>query len=408
MKIRNILMPLLAMMCVLTLSSQAYSICGDGALEDQEVLYGVQGGNGGGPGTPSELLILDPASGTVLESVGNVGYTMTGLAIDPQTGILYGATGRADPANPGNLISIDWVTGAGTIIGDINLANDNTAADISFAPDGTLYGWLMSPGGGGGGGADDLITIDLSTGLGTVVAPSGITNAYGNGLAALDNNTLYLIRDGEDSIFSTINAATGIEDATIALNNGLGNNYAINALAFNEAGVLYGVRNDFDGMTPNDLIIIDPTTGNITTVGPSDNRLDGIVFYNPNEACDDGNTTDGDGCSAACDAVGAGYTCDTPGAPCEAICGDGVLAGTEVCDDGNTLDGDGCSADCLLIEPNFSCPVAGQACQVSPLFGEVNGGGCSLQGNPENTLYLAWIGLGLLLSLGAIYRVRRN
>ena len=53
------------------------------------------------------------------------------------------------------------------------------------------------------------------------------------------------------------------------------------------------------------------------------------------EACDDGNTTDGDGCSATC-------TNETT----EGICGDGTQDSGEACDDGNTTDGDGCSATC--------------------------------------------------------------
>ena len=49
------------------------------------------------------------------------------------------------------------------------------------------------------------------------------------------------------------------------------------------------------------------------------------------EGCDDGNTANGDGCSAACEAE---------------ICGDGIVVGGEECDDGNTLDSDGCSGQC--------------------------------------------------------------
>src|SRR5690606_27026188 len=32
-----------------------------------------------------------------------------------------------------------------------------------------------------------------------------------------------------------------------------------------------------------------------------------------------------------------------------AVCGDGLVGGLEACDDGNTDDGDGCSADCSTI-----------------------------------------------------------
>jgi cysteine-rich repeat protein len=54
----------------------------------------------------------------------------------------------------------------------------------------------------------------------------------------------------------------------------------------------------------------------------------------PGEECDDGNNADGDGCSADCEV--------------EPFCGDGNLDPGEECDDGNNVDGDGCEADCTL------------------------------------------------------------
>jgi cysteine-rich repeat protein len=56
------------------------------------------------------------------------------------------------------------------------------------------------------------------------------------------------------------------------------------------------------------------------------------------EECDDGNTMDGDGCSADC-------KLEPP------TCGNGVIEDPEECDDSNTVDGDGCSADCKLEPP---------------------------------------------------------
>src|SRR5262249_56578058 len=53
------------------------------------------------------------------------------------------------------------------------------------------------------------------------------------------------------------------------------------------------------------------------------------------EACDDGNTTGGDGCSAGC-TVEPGYACTGSPSTCAAICGDGLIVGGETCDDGNT------------------------------------------------------------------------
>jgi cysteine-rich repeat protein len=60
---------------------------------------------------------------------------------------------------------------------------------------------------------------------------------------------------------------------------------------------------------------------------------DNIVQASKGETCDDGNTTNGDGCSATC--------------LVEAVCGNGLVEGTELCDDGNTLNGDGCSSSCV-------------------------------------------------------------
>lgn len=56
------------------------------------------------------------------------------------------------------------------------------------------------------------------------------------------------------------------------------------------------------------------------------------------EACDDGNTVGGDGCSADCLS--------------DESCGNGTqdTAAGEVCDDGNTVAGDGCGASCLSDE----------------------------------------------------------
>lgn len=84
------------------------------------------------------------------------------------------------------------------------------------------------------------------------------------------------------------------------------------------------------------------------------------------EACDDGNTDNGDGCSSNCrlelpgDVCGDGVvtgdeTCDDTGESatcdddCTAVeCGDGNVneAADEACDDGNTTDDDACSNSC--------------------------------------------------------------
>jgi cysteine-rich repeat protein len=53
------------------------------------------------------------------------------------------------------------------------------------------------------------------------------------------------------------------------------------------------------------------------------------------EACDDGNTLNGDYCSSDCATI-------------TGFCGDNIMQTNEACDDGNLTDGDGCQADCTI------------------------------------------------------------
>ena len=89
---------------------------------------------------------------------------------------------------------------------------------------------------------------------------------------------------------------------------------------------------------------------------------DGMV--QADEACDDGNTDDFDGCSSACAFEYCGDGVVQPDEECDdagvvdfdgcsegclfEYCGDGVLQPSEECDDGAMVDMDGCSAVCAF------------------------------------------------------------
>jgi cysteine-rich repeat protein len=99
----------------------------------------------------------------------------------------------------------------------------------------------------------------------------------------------------------------------------------------------------------------------------------GNCVMDEGEGCDDGNQEDGDGCSARCE-VEEGYRCiyssrDLTGSTCIAtggVCGDGAITGSvEVCDDGNAVGGDGCSADCTEVEAGYVCTSEGELCQAT-------------------------------------------
>ena len=92
------------------------------------------------------------------------------------------------------------------------------------------------------------------------------------------------------------------------------------------------------------------------------------------ELCDDGDE-EGVGCSDDCTKVDPDYLCLEEGKPCKRVvtCGNGVIEGTEACDDGQgegkTKDGDGCSADCTKVEAGYSCVKPGEPCVVLPVCG---------------------------------------
>jgi len=64
-------------------------------------------------------------------------------------------------------------------------------------------------------------------------------------------------------------------------------------------------------------------------------------------------TVAGDGCGPTCQPEPTVTVGPTP--TVNVFCGDGLKTGTEVCDDGNTTDGDGCQGDCKSVTPGWTC-----------------------------------------------------
>jgi cysteine-rich repeat protein len=86
------------------------------------------------------------------------------------------------------------------------------------------------------------------------------------------------------------------------------------------------------------------------------------------ETCDDGDQSNGDGCSALCKEED-GFDCTGEPSVCSAnsTCGDGSITGIETCDDGDQDSGDGCSSSCSE-EPGFDCTGVPSICMPIPGF----------------------------------------
>lgn len=132
-------------------------------------LYTVNSGNDTGPG--NELRSIDPVTGATLTNtvITLAGFTVngaTGLALHPDTGVLY-AVLRVTPGTVRHLVTIDPGSGVATDLGDLG---GLIFASITFAPDGTLYGVT---GDGDGTNPEALYTINTTTSAPTLVMALG-------------------------------------------------------------------------------------------------------------------------------------------------------------------------------------------------------------------------------------------
>jgi hypothetical protein len=186
-------------------------------------------------GSSSMLSTLDPETGRVHRRIGPTGVgVVTGLALHPSTGVLYGVTGGRSGRR---LVTIDRQTGAGTIIGNLN----TTVTDIAFRSDGTLFGVTNGT---------SIVSINLTTGNTTVVAITGLRG----GIAFSATGRLY-VTDGV-SAFRTLDPGTLAQVASAPLNGG----EQVNAMGAGCDGQLYAIRR---GGT---LLSIDPDVLQISPV----------------------------------------------------------------------------------------------------------------------------------------------
>ncbi len=260
-------------------------------------LYGATSGAG-------SLYTINPATGAatmvhalVGASNASLTYGISGLAFQPGTGTLYGSTSPDSPNSGNSLVTINPANGQVTVIGATGTGRAYT--DISFAPNGTLYGWLI----GSGASTISAATINLTTGAGTSLGspqtPSGLPD--GGGLAVNASGVIYVAANGHagapcspstscSGALWTINPANGATTTVATLTGGPGSAPTITALAFSPSGVLYGIEGGDGGATWNLITISVPAAaggsgntivvpnGSATVAGNDDSGLPANTF----------------------------------------------------------------------------------------------------------------------------------
>jgi len=214
----------------------------------------------GATGNASTLYELDPNDGSIIQVIGPIGFAhVVSIEFHPITGVLYGIVNDRLEFNNGELITIDLNTGIGTVVAG---QTGTKTPDISFDSNGTLYAWSEND--------DNLYTIDLTTGTATKVGESGMSTAR-TGLA-FDSSDKLFVKSGLN--LQELDPATGLPIGGDLGLTGAPNLH--NMLAFDENDVLYSAERTGGGAT---LYTIDTTTGDLTTIGSNSiNKLAGLAF----------------------------------------------------------------------------------------------------------------------------------
>jgi hypothetical protein len=238
-----------------------------------DIVYAIDGAGGG----TSSLYTIDATTGNASAPIGTVtvggtGVMVTSIAYNPITGLLYGAA--VDPVSgKAELLTINTSTAAATVVGQLGLTPPNTnATSLAFSTSGVLYSYVKT-----GNQPESLFTINTTNGAASLIGASGISSSSGNGMAMNAAGTLYLAGKGATGPLYTLNTTTGQATAGPTLTGAPLTLSQIKGLAFDSSGTLYGIDLQPTSFLA-DLVTIDPTTGQITDIGATDNGMISLAF----------------------------------------------------------------------------------------------------------------------------------
>jgi len=212
------------------------------------------------------VVSVDSSSGSE-SAIGPSGFNGLNSLARNKAGQFITVAGHPLFDTDSTLLRLDPTTGVGTSLGTITGISAGRVRALAFSSDDVLFAIINGGGPTAIGVADDLYTINLSTGV-----PSLVGNTGFSGIQALtfgSDGTLYGWDVGAGVGLVTLNPANG---SGADVNSLVGEaNIDVQSLAFSPEGTLYGVRNS--------LYLIDPGTGvpiKVGTGGLSDLR--GIEF----------------------------------------------------------------------------------------------------------------------------------
>jgi DNA-binding beta-propeller fold protein YncE len=242
----------------------------------QAQLYAVSSAEGG-VSDVGNLLILDPANGDILEKIPlsfssggsliDMGLGIVGIAVRPETGVLYVILDESDRS----LATVDPVTGIVVKIGELG-----DFCGLTFGSDGTLYAVASEHHSDSGA----VYTVNLATAATLLFRASDDTTAGGfpsGGGQSIEFNPadgrLYFANEaGPDGNFSRMDLGTKTASTVPLSDDALSQ-----AIAYEvESGTFLMWYDETD-----EFFRVDPSTGDVTIEGTNTsegNQLRGFAF----------------------------------------------------------------------------------------------------------------------------------
>ena len=234
-----------------------------------QTLYAATAPRTVGPNVTGRLYVVDPATAESkligrIRIGGAASVRITGMAVHPATGVLYGSS--AGFSFPPSLLTIDPRTAEARIIGPLGYPT----SDLSFDRNGQLYAWLSD--------LHQLAAVNLNTGAATPQGPViGAAESTGGGLAIDRADIAYVIPGTAAGTIDTINIAT-LKSEVGPILTGAPYLSSINSLTLSVKGGIYGVNSNMAASAKTALVFINPKTGIVTKIGDLPEDVDGLAF----------------------------------------------------------------------------------------------------------------------------------
>lgn len=215
------------------------------------------------------LYVVDPSNASA-KAVGPLRIQgkpigITGLAVHPRSGVLYGVTAGSSPNHRNSLVTVDPATAEANLVGEMRVAG----SDIAFNSDGELYIWLPD--------TNQVARINTASGRVTPVGEIGESTRIEGGIAFDGHGKLFTTPAGATGALEMRDPASGTVTAGPMLTNAPYLS-SINSLAFSPKGELYGVNSNMGAPAHTALVKIDIRNGVVSQIGALPEDTDCLTF----------------------------------------------------------------------------------------------------------------------------------